>query len=48
MASSVLSTLGNAFVSASVAMIAQEGISLLIKGADALIHWDDNIIAKGQ
>ena len=48
MASSVLSTLGNAFVSASVAMIAQEGISLLLKGADALIHWDDNIIAKGQ
>lgn len=47
-ASSALSTLGNAFISAGVGMLVQEGISLLIKGADAVIHWDDNIIAKGQ
>lgn len=47
-ASSALSSIGNAVVSAGTAMIAQQLISWGLQGIDAIIHYDDNIIAKGQ
>ena len=47
-ASSALSSIGNAVVSAGTAMIAQQLISWGLQGIDAIVHWDDNIIAKGQ
>ena len=48
MASAGLSMIGNAFISAGTAMIAQQLISWGLQGIDAIIHYDDNIIAKGQ
>ena len=47
-ASSALSSIGNAVISAGTAMIAQQLISWGLQGIDAIIHYDDNIIAKGQ
>lgn len=47
-ASSALSSIGNAVVSAGTAMIAQQLISWGLQGIDAIVHWDDNIIAKGK
>ena len=47
-ASSALSSIGNAVVSAGTAMIAQQLISWGLQGIDAIVHYDDNIIAKGQ
>ena len=47
-ASSALSSIGNAVISASTAMIAQQLISWGLQGIDAIVHYDDNIIAKGQ
>lgn len=47
-ASSALSSIGNAVVSAGTAMIAQQLISWGLQGIDAIVHWNDNIIAKGQ
>ena len=47
-ASSALSSIGNAVVSAGTAMIAQQLISWGFQGIDAIVHYDDNIIAKGQ
>ena len=47
-ASSTLSSIGNAVVSAGTAMIAQQLISWGLQGIDAIVHWDDNIIAKGK
>ena len=40
--------IGNAVVSAGTAMIAQQLISWGLQGIDAIVHYDDNIIAKGQ
>lgn len=47
-ASSALSSIGNAVVSAGTAMIAQQLISWGLQGIDAIVHWNDNIIAKGK
>lgn len=47
-ASSALSSIGNAVISAGTAMIAQQLISWGLQGIDAIVHYDDNIIAKGQ
>lgn len=47
-ASSALSSIGNAVISAGTAMIAQQLISWGLQGIDAIVHWDDNIIAKGK
>lgn len=47
-ASSALSSIGNAVVSAGTAMIAQQLISWGLQGIDAIVNWDDNIIAKGK
>lgn len=47
-ASSALSSIGNAVISAGTAMIAQQLISWGFQGIDAIVHYDDNIIAKGQ
>lgn len=47
-ASSALSSIGNAVISAGTAMIAQQLISWGLQGIDAIVHHDDNIIAKGQ
>lgn len=47
-ASSALSSIGNTVVSAGTAMIAQQLISWGLQGIDAIVHWDDNIIAKGK
>lgn len=47
-ASSALSSIGNAVVSAGTAMIAQQLISWGLQGIDAIVHRDDNIIAKGK
>lgn len=47
-ASSALSSIGNAVISAGTAMIAQQLISWGLQGIDAIVHSDDNIIAKGQ
>lgn len=47
-ASSALSSIGNTVVSAGTAMIAQQLISWGLQGIDAIVHYDDNIIAKGQ
>lgn len=47
-ASSALSSIGNAVVSAGTAMIAQQLISWGLQGIDAIVHYDDNIIAKGK
>lgn len=47
-ASSALSSIGNAVVSAGTAMIAQQLISWGLQGIDAIVHWDDNIIVKGK
>ena len=47
-ASSALSSIGNAVISACTAMIAQQLISWGLQGIDAIVHYDDNIIAKGQ
>lgn len=46
--SSALSSIGNAVISAGTAMIAQQLISWGLQGIDAIVHYDDNIIAKGQ
>ena len=40
--------IGNAVISAGTAMIAQQLISWGFQGIDAIVHYDDNIIAKGQ
>ena len=48
LASSALSAIGNTVISAGVGILAEQGLSLALKGIDALVHWDDNIIAKGQ
>ena len=48
LASSALSTIGNTVLSAVGGMAAEKLFSLAIQGIDALVHWDDNIIAKGQ
>mgnify|MGYP000379290470 FL=1 len=48
LASSALSSIGNAVISAGTAMIAQQLISWGLQGIDAIVHHDDNIIAKGQ
>lgn len=48
LASSGLSMIGNAVISATTAMIAEQLISWGLQGIDALVHWDENIIAKGQ
>lgn len=48
LASSALSSIGNAVISAGTAMIAQQLISWGFQGIDAIVHYDDNIIAKGQ
>ena len=47
-ASSALSSIGNAVVSGGTAMIAQQLISWGLQGIDAIVHWNDNIIAKGK
>lgn len=47
-ASSALSSIGNAVISAGTAMIAQQLISWGLQGIDAIVHYDDNIIAKGK
>lgn len=47
-ASSALSSIGNAVISAGTAMIAQQLIPWGLQGIDAIVHYDDNIIAKGQ
>ena len=47
-ASSALSSIGNAVISAGTAMIAQQLISWGLQGIDAIVHWNDNIIAKGK
>lgn len=47
-ASSALSSIGNTVISAGTAMIAQQLISWGLQGIDAIVHYDDNIIAKGQ
>ena len=47
-ASSALSSIGNAVISAGTAMIAQQLISWGLQGIDAIFHYDDNFIAKGQ
>lgn len=48
LASSALSTIGNTVISAVGGMAVEKLFSLAIQGIDALVHWDDNIIAKGQ
>ena len=40
--------IGNAVISAGTEMIAQQLISWGFQGIDAIVHYDDNIIAKGQ
>lgn len=47
-ASSALSSIGNAVVSAGTAMIAQQLISWGLQIGDYFIHMDENRIAKGQ
>ncbi len=47
-ASSALSSIGNAVISAGTAMIAQQLISWGLQIGDYFIHMDENRIAKGQ
>lgn len=47
-ASSALSSIGNAVVSAGTAMIAQQLISWGLQGIDAIVHYDDTITAKSD
>lgn len=47
-ASSALSSIGNAVVSAGTAMIAQQLISWGLQGIDAIVHKNENLIAKGK
>ncbi len=48
MASTGLSMLGNAFISAGVGILVQGAFSLLGKGIDAIVHKNEDLIAKGQ
>ena len=48
MASAGLSMIGNAFISAGIGILVQGAFSLLGKGIDAIVHKNENLIAKGQ